>query len=108
MVERTNIRAYFIYSLALTGVVRLVVTKRVWDYIGWIAVEDPFKGKLYRFLARSNVVCADDGNSGLTCVFALLPKIGHNDEDTRARSQIYLRLRFFYQIGKNVYYQHKF
>ena len=87
MVERTNIRAYFIYSLALTGVVRPVVTKRVWDYRGWIAAEDPFKVMLYRYLARSNVVCAVDGYSGLTCVFALLPKTEHKDEDTRARNK---------------------
>ena len=82
-------RAYVVYSLALTAVVYPVTTKRVSDYRGWIAAENPYRVKTYKCLSRRIVVHAVDGNSGLTIVFALLHKIGHNDEDTRARNKIW-------------------
>ena len=87
MAERTKIRAYFIYSLALTGVVYTVLPKRFWKYRGWTAADAPYKSKLYEYLARSNVVQAIDGNSGLTIVFELLHKIGKNEKDPRNRNK---------------------
>ena len=91
-------RAYVVYSLVLTAVVYPVMTKSVSDYRGWIAAEYPYRVKSYKYLSRRNVVHAVDGNSGRTIVFALLPKIEHNGEDTRARNKIWGSFMIFNQF----------
>ena len=74
--------AYVVYSLALTAVVYPVVTKRVSDYRGRIAAEDPYRVKSHKYLSRRNFVHAFDGDCGLTIVFELLTKIGHTKTRT--------------------------
>ena len=88
MAERTNIYAYFIYSLALTGVVYPVVTHWVWDSRGWLAAKAPWDDVFYMDFAGSTVVHAVGRISGLMGAFALGPRIGQYDADTKTRNRI--------------------
>ena len=56
--EQDQLIRNFFYSLILTEVLYAVVPHWVWDYRKWIAAEDPYRGNLYKFLAKSKFVHA--------------------------------------------------
>ena len=88
MAERTNIYAYFVYSICITGFVYPVVAHWVWDPRGWLAAEAPWDGVFYMDFAGSTVVHAVGGIAGLMGAIALGPRIGQFDAETKVRSRI--------------------
>jgi len=86
--ERTNLIAYFLYSIFLTGFVYPVVVHWVWDGAGWLTAfrEDPIGGVGVIDFAGSGVVHLTGGIAGLMGAWIVGPRTGRFDENGKAVS----------------------
>ena len=82
--ERTNLIAYFIYSVFLTGFVYPIVTHWVWDTNGWLSAFNPTQNRFIQTgmidFAGSGVVHMVGGFAGLMGAWIVGPRYGRFDE----------------------------
>lgn len=82
--ERTNLIAYFAYSVFLTGFVYPVVVHWVWDSNGWLSAfkADPMADVGMIDFAGSGVVHMTGGVAGLMGAWIVGPRTGRYDQET--------------------------
>lgn len=83
MAERTEFKAYLVYSCFLTGFVYPIVTHWAWDGNGWLAsgIEYDSGAIAYQDFAGSGVVHALGGTVALVGAAIVGPRLGRFSED---------------------------